>query len=94
MPTSRWNAQLAGFPEVHWAVTPFSLARPRNEEKQTDLDTSGLKAAMAPFFGAAEGKEAGFLASPAWRVLQKHIEWPGRDGVLRPESRRAVSRLL
>ncbi|MGC8761307.1 MAG: type III-B CRISPR-associated protein Cas10/Cmr2, partial [Bryobacteraceae bacterium] len=68
--------QLKDFPEVHWAVTPFSLARPRNEEKQTDLDTGPLANAMEPFFGA---KEAGFLASPAWKVLREKIEWP--DGM-------------
>ena len=68
--------QLEDFPEVHWAVTPFSLARPRNEEKQTDLDTGPLADAMEPFFGA---KEAGFLASPAWKVLQNRIAWP--DGM-------------
>jgi CRISPR-associated protein Cmr2 len=43
--------QLEGFPEVHWAAVPFSLIQPRNAEKQTDLDTSALGAAMAPFFG-------------------------------------------
>ncbi|MCX7603196.1 MAG: type III-B CRISPR-associated protein Cas10/Cmr2, partial [Bryobacteraceae bacterium] len=68
--------QLADFPEVHWAVTPFSLAKPREEEKQTDPDTTGLKAAMAPFFGTDASQDAGFLASPAWKVLQKHIRWP------------------
>jgi CRISPR-associated protein Cmr2 len=44
--------QLEGFPEVHWAAVPFSLIQPRNAEKQTDLDTRALSAAMAPFFGA------------------------------------------
>lgn len=68
--------QLQGFPEVHWAVTPFSLSRPRNEQKQTDPDITGLKQAMAPFFGVQPEQEAGFLASHAWQVLQKHIQWP------------------
>ncbi len=67
--------QLKDFPEVHWAITPFSLAPPRKEEKQTDPDTTELRAAMAPFFGTDGNKDAGFLASPAWKVLQKHIEW-------------------
>lgn len=65
--------QLDGFPEVHWAAVPFSLIRPRNPERQTDLDTSGLTAAMAPFFGT-EG-DCGFLATPAWQALQKEIDW-------------------
>lgn len=67
--------QLAGFPEVHWAAVPFSLIHPRNKDKQTDLDLSGLTAAMAPFFGVEAGKPCGFLDTPAWRMLQKEIAW-------------------
>lgn len=67
--------QLKDFPEVHWAATPFSLAPPKKEEKQTDPDTTELRAAMAPFFGTDGKKDAGFLASAAWKVLQKHIQW-------------------
>ena len=67
--------QLAGFPEVHWAVVPFSLIHPRNAERQTDLDTGALSAAMAPFFGVAPDQPSGFLASPAWQVLQKELQW-------------------
>ncbi len=81
-PHEQIKEQLAGFPEVHWAVVPFSLIRPRNEKKQTDLDTSALSAAMAPFFhpspsgGGAGGEgECGFLATPAWQALQKEIDW-------------------
>jgi len=67
--------QLEGFPEVHWAVAPFSLVRPRNRERQTDLDTSALAEAMAPFHGVATGEPCGFLASPAWKVLCKELKW-------------------
>ena len=67
--------QLEGFPEVHWAAVPFSLIRPRNEQKQNDLDTSALAAAMAPFFGVPAGQPCGFLASPAWKVLQEELQW-------------------
>jgi CRISPR-associated protein Cmr2 len=67
--------QLKDFPEVHWAITPFSLAPPRKEEKQTDPDTAELRAAMAPFFGSKDDEDAGFLASPAWKVLREHIQW-------------------
>ncbi|AUB82166.1 type III-B CRISPR-associated protein Cas10/Cmr2 [Candidatus Thiodictyon syntrophicum] len=67
--------QLAGFPEVHWAVVPFSLIRPRNPARQTDLDTTALSAAMAPFFGVEPGQPCGFLASPAWQVLQRETVW-------------------
>ncbi len=70
--------QLAGFPEVHWAAVPFSLIHPRNADKQNDLDTTQLSAAMAPFFGVAAGQPAGFLASPAWQVLKKDMAWDHR----------------
>jgi CRISPR-associated protein Cmr2 len=67
--------QLSGFPEVHWASVPFSLIRPRNRDKQTDLDIAALQEAMAPFFGAGREGACGFLASPAWRVLGQDIPW-------------------
>jgi CRISPR-associated protein Cmr2 len=70
--------QLAGFPEVHWAAVPFSLIHPRNAEKQNNLDTSALSAAMAPFFGVQPGEPAGFLASPAWQVLKDDMPWDDR----------------
>jgi CRISPR-associated protein Cmr2 len=70
--------QLAGFPEVHWAAVPFSLIRPRNAERQTDLDTTQLSQAMAPFFGVQPGQPAGFLNSPAWKVLQAETKWDDR----------------
>lgn len=83
--------QLAGFPEVHWAAIPFSLIRPRNEERQTDLDISKLKEAMAPFFGGDAEAAGSFLSTPAWKVLQKEIQWddattfwPPNPGVLYP----------
>ena len=67
--------QLEGFPEVHWAAVPFSLIRPRDGQRQTDLDTSMLSEAMAPFFGVDAHEPSGFLASPAWKVLQKDRTW-------------------
>lgn len=70
--------QLAGFPEVHWAAVPFSLIHPRNAEKQNDLDTTQLSAAMAPFFGVEAGKPSGFLDSPAWQVLKDDMPWDDR----------------
>lgn len=74
-PYEQMKAQLSGFPEVHWAVVPFSLIRPCNAEKQTDLDLARLSAAMAPFFGVEDGQPCGFLATPAWQVLQKEMDW-------------------
>ena len=67
--------QLKGFPEVHWASVPFSLAQPRNVRRQTDIDTSRLSEAMAPFFGADGAEPRGFLKSQAWAILQKEIRW-------------------
>lgn len=72
LPFEQMKEQLAGFPEVHWAAVPFSLIVPRDEKKQTDLDTIQLSAAMAPFFGVEPGKACGFLDTPAWQVLQKN----------------------
>ena len=75
IPYEQMKQQLQGFPEVHWAAVPFSLIKPRNADKQTDLDTHGISEAMAPFFGATSGKPCGFLATPAWQILQKEIDW-------------------
>lgn len=72
-PYEQMKTQLEGFPEVHWASVPFSLITPRNKDKQTDLDTVQLSAAMAPFFGVEPGQPCGFLATEAWKVLQKNV---------------------
>lgn len=79
-PYEQMEAQLAGFPEVHWAAVPFALARPRDAERLRDLDTSALEAAMAPFFGSGP---AGFLASPAWQVLAQDVELQAQGRRLR-----------
>lgn len=93
--------QLQCFPEVHWAAVPFSLIHPRNKDKQTDLDVSGLTAAMAPFFGVEAGKPCGFLGTPAWQALQKEIDWSDgttffapNPGVLYPAVYDLAERLL
>lgn len=72
---AQMRAQLAGFPEVHWAAAPFSLIGVANAHKQTGLDTAQLSEAMRPFFGAGEGQDCGFLASPAWKLLQDGLQW-------------------
>ncbi|MEW6245660.1 MAG: type III-B CRISPR-associated protein Cas10/Cmr2 [Nitrospirota bacterium] len=71
--------QLRGFPEVHWAVVPFSLIRSNSQDKQTGLDVTRLSEAMAPFFGVAAGQACGFLATAAWQVLQKEAKFA--DGI-------------
>ncbi|EIC21520.1 type III-B CRISPR-associated protein Cas10/Cmr2 [Thiorhodovibrio frisius] len=70
--------QLQGFPEVHWAAVPFGLIRETQVDGQRALDTAELSAAMAPFLGAEPGQDAGFLATPAWQVLQRETRW--QDG--------------
>jgi len=70
--------QLQDFPEVHWAAVPFSLVRETTVDGQRALDTTQLSAAMAPFLGAAADEPAGFLATPAWQVLQRETRW--QDG--------------
>ncbi len=75
LPYEQMRRQLEGFPEVHWAAVPFSLIRPRNTNKQTDLDTLALSEGMAHFFGVAPGEPCGFLATPAWQVLSREIDW-------------------
>jgi len=72
--------QLAGFPEVHWAIIPFSLIRPRNVERQTDLDVAALSDAMAPYFESGNNESPGFLATPAWQLLQKEIALQSEHG--------------
>ena len=72
--------QLEGFPEVHWAAVPFSLIRPRDAARQTDLDVTALSEALAPYFGAVPGEPCGFLDTPAWRALCQEIDWG--DGTL------------
>lgn len=76
--------QLAGFPEVHWASVPFSLIHPRNADKQNNLDTTQLSAAMAPFFGVAPNQPSGFLSSPAWHVLKEEMAWDDKTSFWSP----------
>ena len=76
--------QLDGFPEVHWASVPFSLIHPRDDRRQTNLDTAKLSAAMAPFFGVNGDQPSGFLDSPAWKVLQKEKAWEDGTTFFKP----------
>ena len=67
--------QLHGFPDVHWAAVPFSLAPTHDAKRQAGIDTTRLSQAMAPFFGARRDEPCGFLASLAWQVLQQELPW-------------------
>jgi CRISPR-associated protein Cmr2 len=68
--------QLRNYPEVHWAVTPFSLIRARDASRQTALDVRELEEAMAPFYEVAPDKAPGFLDSDAWKLLRGDIALP------------------
>lgn len=100
-PYKQMQEQLQGFPEVNWVAVPFSLIQPRNVKKQNDLDLSGLTAAMAPFFGVVSDQAAGFLDTPAWKMLQKDIVWRDNTtfflpnpGVLYPAVQDLAERML
>jgi CRISPR-associated protein Cmr2 len=100
-PYEQMEKQLDGFPEVHWAIVPFSLIRPRDQAQQKDLDLSALKAAMSPFFGVAPDQESGFLKRPAWQVLRDGISWGDntvffdpKPGVLYPAIHELAERAL
>ena len=75
---AQMREQLQGFPEVHWAAVPFSLIGVADAQKQTGLDTTQLSEAMRPFFGNAPGKDSGFLATDAWKLLRQELQ--AQDG--------------
>ncbi|MCZ2408048.1 MAG: type III-B CRISPR-associated protein Cas10/Cmr2 [Burkholderiales bacterium] len=75
---AQMREQLQGFPEVHWAAVPFSLIGVADAQKQTGLDTTQLSEAMRPFFGNAQGKDSGFLATNAWKLLRQELQ--AQDG--------------
>jgi len=79
-PYEQMREQLAGFPEVHWAAVPFSLIKPRNKQKQTDLDVTALSDAMAPFFGVEPGQPCGFLEADAWKLLREELQLSDEQG--------------
>lgn len=65
------TAQLAGFPEVHWATVPFSLIT-SDADGKAPAEQEALAAASRPFLGSH--KAPGFLGSPVWRLLSKEID--------------------
>lgn len=77
-PREQMKEQLQGFPEVHWAVVPFSLIECRDPVRQRDLDVAQLSASMQPFFSG--DAEPGFLGSDAWKILCKDLELRNAEG--------------
>lgn len=68
------RAQLQGFPEVHWSVTPYSGLVAEGER---EVRTDALAEAMQPFFPAERAGAPGFLGSEAWSILQRPVELEG-----------------
>ena len=85
---AQMTAQLDGFPEVHWAAVPWSLAEGPEVDGKRPADESGLRGALAGFY--PDGEKVGFLDGEAWQVLSKGIELDGarfyapNPGVLYP----------
>ncbi|HEX9755648.1 MAG TPA: type III-B CRISPR-associated protein Cas10/Cmr2, partial [Gemmatimonadales bacterium] len=88
------EAQLAGFPEVHWAVVPWSLAAGGDG----GVDTTGIEALLRRLYPDGEGAP-GFLGQDAWKVLSEPIDCDGvqffrpNPGVLYPALYDALDRL-
>jgi CRISPR-associated protein Cmr2 len=89
------EAQLAEFPEVHWASIPWSLIS--TGEGDTVASTETLCRAMKSFFVQ---NPPGFLGSQAWSLLSKQIEleqgwfWRPNPGTLYPALHELLDRVL
>lgn len=102
-PYEQMKSQLQNFPEVHWAAVPFSLIKVGDKAKQRDLDISALSESMQPFF--TDKEQLGFLATPAWQLLQQDIAlkdaegkssvfWSPNPGVLYPAIHDLAERVM
>lgn len=60
--------QLQGFPEVHWAAVPWTLAQGEVQNGRVLASDQRLAEAMQPFFDGGANKP-GFLGSPTWQHL-------------------------
>lgn len=90
------RAQLAGFPEVHWAAVPWSLAM-AGDGLKIEASEEVLANAMRPFFNAAK---PGFLGSKSWEVmgggvlLEQGWMWRPNPGTLYPALHELLERVL
>jgi len=88
--------QLAGFPEVHWAAVPWSLAS-RGTGDKVEASDEVLAGAMRPFFAEAQ---PGFLGKPAWQFLSGGLLledgwwWRPNPGSLYPALHELLERVL
>jgi len=85
--------QLKEFPQVHWAVVPWSLIETDSEGK-VDASRTRLSEAMQPYF---ESDSPGFLGTRSWSLISRGLElekgympWKPNPGALYP----ALSELL
>lgn len=72
---AQMQAQLDGFPEVHWAAVPWSLAEGEEVDDKRPANATALHAALARFY--PDRGKVGFLDGEAWPVLCKDIELDG-----------------
>lgn len=92
------RAQLAGFPEVHWAAVPWSLAS-SGSGLQASADAQELARAMAPFY-QADNNAPGFLGSEAWQLMSGGWQledgwfWRPNPGALYPALHELLERVL
>lgn len=90
------DEQVAGFPEVHWAAVPWSLAA-TDDAARVKASDSGLAEAMQPFF---ETSPPGYLGSQAWELLSGGIKlqegwfWKPNPGTLYPALHELLARVL
>ena len=90
--------QLAGFPEVHWAAVPWSLAHDGAPMADTLVASDArLAEAMQHFFAEAP---PGYLASDAWKVARVGLSPTGdaavgpHPGALYPALHELLERLM
>lgn len=81
------QAQLRGFPEVHWSLAPW-------------LPAGEIQAALKPFY-PKDGRRPGLFGTDAWDTLTASIEpqqgwrfWESNDGTLYPALHDAAERVL
>jgi len=85
------QAQLADFPEVHWASVPFGLVETDAQGKALPQQAA-LAAASQPYLGPNPDANSapGFLGSKGWKLLSKELAADGatlfspNPGVLYP----------
>jgi len=65
------DEQLRNFPEVHWAVVPWSLSRDTANPKK--INTQKLGEALAAFSPAGDSAP-GFLGSHLWKILSEETQ--------------------